>query len=57
VQPAPVQVMTIHQSKGLEFDAVDPSELESRLNRQRFAVLVVFERRTKPGRSRAFADT
>jgi ATP-dependent helicase/nuclease subunit A len=30
-QPAPVQVMTVHQSKGLEFDAVILAELGSRL--------------------------
>lgn len=31
---SPVRVMTIHQAKGLEFDAVVLAELDSRMNRQ-----------------------
>lgn len=46
-QPAPVQVMTIHQSKGLEFDAVILPELESKLVGK--APPVVFERDGETG--------
>ena len=48
VQPAPVQVMTIHQSKGLEFDAVVLPELESQLTGPNTPP-VVFERDGETG--------
>ena len=42
-RPAPVQVMTVHQSKGLEFDMVVLPELESKLTGSN-SPEVVFER-------------
>lgn len=43
IQPAPVQVMTIHQAKGLEFDAVVLPELEGQLTGEK-SPPVVFDR-------------
>jgi ATP-dependent exoDNAse (exonuclease V) beta subunit len=46
--PAPIQVMTIHQSKGLEFDAVILPDLEGRLAGNRPPV-AAFERAGQTG--------
>ena len=48
VQPAPVQVMTIHQAKGLEFDAVILAELDAALTGANYPP-VVFERAGETG--------
>ncbi len=48
-QPAPIEVMTVHQAKGLEFDAVILPELTGRLRGSR-EPMVVFDRDDASGR-------
>lgn len=48
-QPAPIEVMTIHQAKGLEFDAVILAELNGRLRGPK-EPMVVFDRDFDTGR-------
>ena len=48
-QPAPIEVMTVHQAKGLEFDAVILAELSGRLRGAKDS-MVVFDRDDRSGR-------
>lgn len=47
-RPAPVQIMTVHQSKGLEFDLVVLPDLEDELLRQRAPVVFTRDGVTGP---------